>query len=282
MDNTIALKVKDALIRAGTTFSPSMVHAYDRAVAREANQNCRWVMEKILENESVSRQVLSPLCDDTGVPHLFIELGKNRCLDGRMLEAIKDGVAQGLRELPGRPMAVVGDDIQRLSQECGLSDDSGAVELTPVIIKPVDEDVIRVHIILQGGGPEIRAKTYRVFHKHNADTIKAEIVDWAKEGASQLGCTPCTIAVGIGRSHFEATALMLEAMIYGDYDTQNDFETAITNSINESKVGALGLGGDVTALATFIKIGPQRASGVRIVCVRPCCCFEPRTAFAEL
>jgi fumarate hydratase subunit alpha len=52
--------------------------------------------------------------------------------------------------------------------------------------------------------------------------------------------------------------------------------------VNESNVGALGLGGKTSVLATFAKVGPQRASGVRIVALRPCCCFEPRRATVEL
>ena len=141
-----------------------------------------------------------------------------------------------------------------------------------------NENIIRVHILMFGGGPAIRAHTYRVFHRHNIKTIIDQIVDWSIDSTAQLGCTPSTLAVGIGRSHYEATALMLQALIYGNYDKQSDLEQEITNRVNQSHVGALGLGGNNTVLATFMNVGPQRASGVRIVCVRPCCCFEPRIA----
>ncbi len=97
-----------------------------------------------------------------------------------------------------------------------------------------------------------------------------------------LGCTPCAPAIGIGRTHFEAASLMLDAMIHGKFDIQNDIEREITRRVNETQVGPLGLGGDTTALATFLKIGPQRASGVRIVCLRLCCSVEPRTASCRL
>ena len=75
---------------------------------------------------------------------------------------------------------------------------------------------------------------------------------------------------------------MLQALVDGTYDNQNDMEKEITDRINENGVGPLGLGGKTTVLATFMKVGPQRASGVRIVCMRPCCCFEPRIASVEL
>lgn len=75
---------------------------------------------------------------------------------------------------------------------------------------------------------------------------------------------------------------MLQALVDGRYDEQTEMEQEITKRVNEANVGALGLGGDTTVLATFMKVGPQRASGVRIVCMRPCCCFEPRIASCEL
>ncbi|MBR1630724.1 MAG: fumarate hydratase, partial [Paludibacteraceae bacterium] len=109
-----------------------------------------------------------------------------------------------------------------------------------------------------------------------------EVLNRAVPAVKQLGCSPCTLALGIGRSQFEATALMIEAMAKGNYDEQTDFESAITQGVNKAQTGALGLGGDTSVLATFAKIGPQRASGVRIVAMRPCCCFEPRRASVEL
>ena len=133
-----------------------------------------------------------------------------------------------------------------------------------------------------GGGPAIRGKTYRVFHKHNVQTVLDEIISWATEGTTMLGCTPCTLAVGVGRSHYEASSMMLQALVDGTYDKQNDMEKEITARVNAVGVGPLGLGGNTTVLATFMKVGPQRASGVRVVCMRPCCCVEPRIAMVEL
>ena len=69
---------------------------------------------------------------------------------------------------------------------------------------------------------------------------------------------------------------MLEAMKNGDLGKQNTWERKITERVNREKAGALGLGGDFSVLGTFLNIGPLRASGVRIVCARPCCCVEPR------
>ncbi len=274
-------KISETLIRAGSAFRQEKIDCYKEAIDKEKNPLGKWAMETILENAFVAAEDQSPLCDDTGIPHVFIELGKNKLLSGELLSQISEGIALGLERLPGRPMAICGTDVQRIDQSGGLSDKSSDVLPAPFLIKEVDEDVIRVHIIMQGGGPAIRGITWRVFHKHNIDVFLDEIVSRATEAVIQLGCTPCTLAIGVGRSQYEAAALMMEAQVYGDYNAQSEMEQTITDRVNECGVGPLGLGG-ISVLATFMKVGPQRASGVRIVSIRPCCCFEPRIASVEL
>ena len=279
---SIQEKIADCLVRAGSTFREDQKAAYRKAIAEEKLDGACWVMRQVLDNALVAEKRRSPLCDDTGIPHLFLEVGPHRAVTGDVLEQIKEGVAMGLRQLPGRPMAIKGDDYARIDQSGGLDEDSGELAPSPILIKPVDEDVLRLTVLMLGGGPAIRGITHRVFHKHSVDVVIDEIVNRAIPAVNQLGCSPCTLAIGIGRSQFEATSLMMEAMAKGDFGVQSDFEKRITTKVNESKTGPLGLGGKHSVLATFAKIGPQRASGVRIVALRPCCCFEPRRASVEL
>lgn len=278
----IVTLVRDTLVEAGSTFREDKKNAYRRAAASETNEKSKWVLETVLENAEAAEQNRSPLCDDSGIPHLVLEVGENTPVTGRMLDAIKEGIVEGLRKLPGRPMGIMGDDSQRIDQSGGLNPDSAGVEPAPILLRRCKEDAVRLHILMFGGGPAIRAKTYRVFHKHDTQVVLDEIVNWSKEAVSQLGCSPCTLAVGVGRSHFEASSMMLQAQTDGCYDVQSEMEQEITRRVNEANIGPLGLGGKTSVIATFMKVGPQRASGVRIVCVRPCCCFEPRIATVEL
>ena len=279
--NIIAL-VRDTLVEAGSTFREDKKEAYRNAIEKEQNEKAKWVLQTILDNAEAAEKNRSPLCDDTGIPHLVLEVGQDCAVTGRMLDEIKQGVKEGLRKLPGGPMGIIGDDSRRIDQRGGLNPDPSGVEPSPILLQRCEENVIRLHILMLGGGPAIRAKTYRVFHKHSTQVVLDEIVNWAKEGVAQLGCSPCTLAVGVGRSHFEATSMMLQAQVDGRYDVQSEMENEITKRVNEANIGPLGLGGNTSVLATFMKVGPQRASGVRIVCVRPTCCFEPRIATVEL
>ncbi|MBR4235536.1 MAG: fumarate hydratase [Clostridia bacterium] len=274
--------VRDTLVRAGSTFRDDKKDAYRRAIAAETNENAKWVLETLLENAEAAEKNQSPLCDDTGIPHMLLEVGRNAVVSGDTLDAIYEGVREGLRKLPGRPMGIMGSDAQRIDQSGGLDPDSAGVEPAPILIRRCADDVLRLHILMFGGGPAIRARTYRVFHKHSVQTVLDEICAWAAEAVALLGCTPCTLAIGVGRSHFEASALMLQAQADGRYGVQSEIEAEITRRVNETDIGPLGLHGKTSVLATFMKVGPQRASGVRIVCLRPACCFEPRIATVEI
>ena len=269
---------KNSLIVAGTTFRKDQLETYRAAIKKETDLNARWALEKLLENATIAEKNRYPLCDDTGIPHVIIEIGNRAKLQENWLQAVQEGIAEGLKEMPGRPMAVKGNEVERIEQSKGLYTDPAEVIPAPITVKPISGDGIAITVLLLGGGPEIRAKTYRVFHKRSIDNVLKTASDWMIKDIKKLGCTPCIPAIGIGRTHMEASALMLEAMKEGDLLQQSVREKMVTKWINAKKVGPLGLGGSTTALGAFIKVGPARASGVRIVSIRPCCCVEPRKA----
>lgn len=279
-------QVKDAVIRASTEYREDQFNAYQKAQEVETNPHASWVLELLVENAELARKNKVPLCDDTGIPHVLVEVGNDTVLPVNFMGDVREGIKSGLRELPGRPMAVKGDGTQRIEQKIGLFDDPGEVLSAPFTFSELDQSddnkKIRVHILMLGGGPEIRASTYRVFHQRDHREILKHITDWMGQEIPRLGCTPCVPVIGVGRTHFEASSLMLKAMAYGNLDIQSELEEEITKTINSLDIGALNIGGYVTALGSFINIGPQRASGVRILSMRPCCCVEPRVSSFDI
>ena len=103
-----------------------------------------------------------------------------------------------------------------------------------------------------------------------------------EESLRMLGCTPSIPSIGIGRTHYEATSLLVKSIAYGNLDNQSEHEKMIAERLNETGIGPLGLGGKTTVLGCYLNIGNQRASGVRIVSVRPSCFVEPRVATLSL
>ncbi len=278
----IVSAVKNCLVKAGTTFRQDQLDAYKSAARKEKNRNARWVLEKLFENAKIAEKNMFPLCDDTGIPHVIAEIGNDAILPAGWISGIYEGIAEGLRQMPGRPMAVRGNDVERIEQSKGLFKDPAKLSPAPVVVKPIPGSALKVTVLMLGGGPEIRARTYRIFHKRSMENVLKEAAEWMASEVRHLGCTPCTLAIGIGRTHMEASALMLEAMKKGTLRRQNRWEKKVTNRINDENIGPLGFGGETTVLGTFIKVGPTRASGVRIVSIRPCCCVEPRKATVSI
>lgn len=268
--------ISDVVIEASTTFRNDQFDAYKRALEMETSENASWMLELLIQNAKIANKNKFPLCDDTGIPHVLVEIGKDIKLQGNFFEDIGQGIEKGLQELPARPMAVRGDAIERIEQSKGLYEDPGKLISPSFIVDKTEGDGVNITVLMLGGGPEIRASTYRVFHKRDNRKVFNEVSTCMRSEIQMLGCTPCIPAIGIGRTHFEASSLMLKAMAHGNLNKQSKIEEEITESINNSKVGTLGIGGSVTALGSFVKVGPQRASGVRILSMRPCCCVEPR------
>ena len=296
--------VSNTIIEASTNLSKDKYNALKKAISIEDNEICLgfhvivayenalWTLNQILKNYKVSNKVKFPLCDDTGIPHVIIEIGENREITGNLIAQINEGIKEGLNNLPARPMAVKGNDIERIEQSKGLYDNPGQMKAASFLIdsfsddstykRDISPDTLNIHFVLEGGGPEIRAKTYRVYHKRSVVNVMDTAIGWLEESLKMLGCTPSVPAIGIGRTHYEAASLLLKSIVYGNLDFQNELEEYVTERLNKTNIGPLGFGGKTTVLGSFVNIGNQRASGVRIVSVRPSCFVEPRVATLHL
>lgn len=285
-------EVSKTIIKASTTLSDDKYKALKNAISTEDNENARWALEMILKNYQVAQDIKFPLCDDTGIPHVIIEIGSKREITGELLNQIHEGIYQGLNNLPARPMAVKGDEIERIEQSKGLYEKPGLLRPASVLIdnvndestykREISEDTLNIHFLLEGGGPEIRSKTYRIYHQRSFENVINTVCEWLEESLGMLGCTPSIPSIGIGRTHFEATSLLLKSLAYGNLDNQSEYEKKITDRLNNTDIGPLGFGGRTTVLGCYLNIGNQRASGVRIVSMRPSCFVEPRVATLNL
>lgn len=284
--------ISKTIIKASTDLSDDKLNALNNAISQEDNENAKWALEQILENYKVAQKNKFPLCDDTGIPHVIIEVGDERQITGELLNQIYRGIELGLNNLPARPMAVKGDEIQRIEQSHGLFEKPGMLRPASVLIdnandessykRDISPNTLNIHFLLEGGGPEIRAKTLRVYHKRSFDNVINTACEWLSDSLNMLGCTPSIPSIGIGRTHYEATSLLLKAIVYGNLDNQSEYEQNVANKLNETGIGPLGFGGKTTVLGAYVNIGNQRASGVRIVSVRPSCFVEPRVATLKL
>ena len=285
-------EISKSIIEASTTLTDDKLVALENAIEIEDNENARWALSQILENYKVAEKTRFPLCDDTGIPHVIIEMGSEREITGELINQIHEGIALGLNNLPARPMAVKGNEIQRIEQSIGLYEKPGMLKPASILIdcandestykREISPDTLNLHFILEGGGPEIRAKTYRVYHKRSFKNVIDTAIDWLSDSLNMLGCTPSIPSIGIGRTHYEANALLLKSVAYGNLTNQSDTEIYVNSRLNDTGIGPLGFGGKTTVLGSYVNVGNQRASGVRIVAIRPSCFVEPRVATLKL
>ena len=285
-------EISKSIIDASTTLTGDKLVALENAIEIEDNDNARWALLQILENYKVAQKTRFPLCDDTGIPHVIIEAGCEREITGDLLNNIHEGIALGLNNLPARPMAVKGNEVQRVEQSIGLYEKPGMLRPASILIdcandestykREISPDTLNLHFILEGGGPEIRAKTYRVYHKRSFKNVIDTTIDWLSDSLNLLGCTPSIPSIGIGRTHYEANALLLKSVAYGNLTNQSGTERYVNSRLNDTGIGPLGFGGKTTVLGSYVNVGNQRASGVRIVSVRPSCFVEPRVATLKL
>lgn len=285
-------EISNSIIKASTTLSDDKYNALKHAIDVEDNENARWALTQILENYQVAQKTRFPLCDDTGIPHVIIEIGEERQITGELLNQIHEGIALGLNNLPARPMAVKGSEVERIEQSKGLYDEPGKLAPASILVdtandessyrRDISADTLNLHFLLEGGGPEIRSKTFRVYHKRSFENVIGTACEWLESSLKMLGCTPSIPSIGIGRTHYEATSLLLKSIAYGNLDTLSEFERDITSRLNQTGIGPMGFGGRTTVLGCYLNISNQRASGVRIVSVRPSCFVEPRVATLKL
>ena len=95
-EESIIQKVADCLVRAGSTFREDQKEAYRKAIADEKVESSCWVMKQVLDNALVAEKNRSPLCDDTGIPHVIIEMGSEREITQDLISQIKEGIYFGL------------------------------------------------------------------------------------------------------------------------------------------------------------------------------------------
>lgn len=262
----VTAAVKEMCIEANHFLSDDMRQALSRAKNEEVSPLGRQILGQLEENLKIAGEDMIPICQDTGMTVVFMEIGQDVHFEGGSLEAaVNEGIRQGYTEGYLRK-SVVGDPLLRENTK----------DNTPGIIhyQITDGDKVTITVAPKGFGSENMS---RVFMLKPADGIEGvrNAVLTAVRDAGPNACPPMVVGVGIGGT-FEKCALLAKKALtrpvgsHADIPYVKELEEELLEKINCSGIGPGGLGGGTTALAVNILTYPTHIAGLPVA-VNICC-----------
>lgn len=262
----ITRNIKEMCIEVNHQLSPDMEKLLREAAEKEESPLGKQILSQLEENLVIAREDRIPICQDTGMAVVFLEVGQEVHFEGGSLEeAVNEGVREGYKEGYLRK-SVVRDPLIRENTK----------DNTPAVIhySIVPGDEVKITLAPKGFGSENMS---RIFMKKPADGIEGvkDAVLTAVREAGPNACPPMVVGVGIGGT-FEKCALMAKQALTRPADEESDIpyvrelEKELLEAINRMGIGPAGLGGTTTALAVNINTYPTHIAGLPVA-VNICC-----------
>ena len=254
----ITKNIKEMCIEANHFLSLDMAEAMKCAEKNEEAPLGKQILEQLQENLKIAGEDMIPICQDTGMAVVFLEIGQDVHLEGGALEdAVNEGVRQGYVEGYLRK-SVVGDPLIRENTK----DNTPAVLHTRI----VDGDQVKIKVAPKGFGSENMSRVFML--------KPAEGIEGVKD-AGPNACPPMVVGVGIGGT-FEKCALMAKEALtrevgsHSEIEYVKELEEELLTKINSLGIGPGGLGGTTTALTVNINTYPTHIAGLPVA-VNICC-----------
>ncbi len=258
--------VSEMCIEINHVLSKDMKQVLKNACENEESELGRQILSQLEENLKIAEAEMIPICQDTGMAVIFMEIGQDVHLTGGNLEdAINEGVRKGYTEGYLRK-SVVDDPLIR----------NNTKDNTPAVIhySIVPGENVKITISPKGFGSENMSKVYMLKPADGEEGVKNAIISAVKD-AGPNACPPMVVGVGIGGT-FEKCALMAkhaltrEAGTHSDIPYIKEMEEEVLDKINALGIGPAGLGGKNTALAVNIETYPTHIAGLPVA-VNICC-----------
>lgn len=262
----ITKNIKEMCIEANHFLSPDMAEAMKCAEKNEEAPLGKQILEQLQENLKIAGEDMIPICQDTGMAVVFLEIGQDVHLEGGTLEdAVNEGVRQGYVEGYLRK-SVVGDPLIRENTK----DNTPAVLHTRI----VDGDQVKIKVAPKGFGSENMSRVFMLKPAEGIEGVKDAVLTAVKD-AGPNACPPMVVGVGIGGT-FEKCALMAKEALtrevgsHSEIEYVKELEEELLTKINSLGIGPGGLGGTTTALAVNINTYPTHIAGLPVA-VNICC-----------
>ena len=247
----IVQAVRDLFIDANCNLGEDVLAAFDRAIETDESPVAREVLRELKENARIARDEQSPLCQDTGLAVLFVEVGQDvHVTGGDLKEALNEGVRRGYGEGYLRKSA------------CHPFTRANTRDNTPAVIHfdIVPGERMRIVAVPKGGGAENMSRVDMLSPSAGLEGIKDFVVKRIEASGSNP-CPPTVVGVGIGGT-FERSAILAKKALTRRIGQRNadpelaGVEADVLSRINRLGIGPMGYGGNTTSLDVFFEVEP--------------------------
>lgn len=262
----ITENIKEMCIEANHILTPDMEQALNHAVEKEQAPLGKQVLGQLQDNLRIAKEDTIPICQDTGMAVVFLEVGQEVHFEGGELEdAVNEGIRQGYTEGYLRK-SVVGDPLLRRNTG----------DNTPGIIhySIVPGDQVKITVAPKGFGSENMSRIFMLKPADGMEGVKNAVLTAVRDAGSNA-CPPMVVGVGIGGT-FEKCAILAKQALTRPLDSRShipyikEMEEELLEKINKSGIGPGGLGGTTTALGVNINTYPTHIAGLPVA-VNICC-----------
>ncbi|ADC69049.1 hydro-lyase, Fe-S type, tartrate/fumarate subfamily, alpha subunit [Methanocaldococcus sp. FS406-22] len=275
------MKISDVVVelfREAVIYLPKDVkNALEEGYKKESSEISKNTLKAIIENNEIAEEKHVPLCQDTGVPIIFLKIGKNINSSEimKIIEEIKEGVKRATEEIPLRPNVVHPLTRENFKTNVGLG--------APFINIEFDESLDReIEIIAfpKGAGSENMSALKMLKPSDGIEGIKNFVLETVANAGGKP-CPPIVVGIGIGGTADVALKLAKKALLRKIGERHKDKEIAnlekeLLEKINSLGIGAMGLGGDITALDVFIEVAGCHTASLPVgICIQ---CWADRRA----
>ncbi len=248
---TIIETIKDLFIDSAYNLDEKLVSSLKKAKQSETNNLGKNILDRIIDNQEIARNDDIPLCQDTGVSVVFLEIGRELIFDYDLEEAINVGVRRGYIDGFLRK-SIVKHPLNRIN----------TLDNTPAIVhfNFIPGNKLIIHVAPKGGGSENMSRLKMLSPSEGEAGVIDFVLDTVKKAGGKA-CPPLIVGVGIG-GNFEKSALLAKQAIFRSIDdnakneVDQKLEKLLLEKINKLNVGPMGLGGTTTALAVKVNSFP--------------------------
>lgn len=262
----IVRNIKEMCIEANHYLTEDMKLALKEAGETEKSPLGKQILHQLEDNLQIAAQDMIPICQDTGMAVIFMEIGQDVHVEGgNLTDAVNEGVRQGYKEGYLRK-SVVSDPVLRENTK----------DNTPAVIHYdiMEGEQIRITVAPKGFGSENMSRIFMLKPADGIEGVKSAVLEAVRE-AGPNACPPVVVGVGIGGT-FEKCALLAKRALtrpineHSDISYVKELEEELLKKINQSGIGPGGLGGSTTALAVNINTYPTHIAGLPVA-VNMCC-----------